>query len=150
MSIQAYKNGKLASYKDGLIQAQSHKILREQVNEALKLFNLSMTEWIILCLLFENKRMRLSELAAILEVESPHVTNLIELVVQKGFVLRVEDASDKRAKLVSITKKGAELLPLVENAVVDKMRRLLKGVEDKDLDIYFKVLSTIISNSKSF
>ncbi len=147
MSIQLSKEGKLDSYKDGLLQAKSHKILREEVNDVLKNFDLSMTEWVILCLLHETNNLRLAEIGAVLEVESPYVTNIVELLVKKNLVVRVGHTVDKRAKVVTLTESGEKILPGIEYAVVEQMKKVLKGISEKELNAYVNVQQAIINNS---
>jgi DNA-binding MarR family transcriptional regulator len=146
MSIHTYKKGKLVSYRDGLTQTHSHRILREEVMKVLKEYELGMGEWTILCMLFDKESMRLTEIASTLDVEPPHVTNLVEILLKQKLVKRLIDSEDKRAKVVSLTDRTKKLLPEIENQVVERMKALLNGITEDELDTYFKVQQTIISN----
>ena len=136
------------TYTTSLYQVKAQRILRDKATEALSDFDLSSTEWTILGQIYEHKDgIRLSELAILLGVEAPLITNLIERLVKKGFVQKHNHPRDKRAKLLFLTKKGQDLLPEVEGLVQEKMQKVLKGATDDDLATYYKVLMIIVKNA---
>lgn len=127
----------------GMLQVKAYRILRQHVNEVLSQFNISLTEWAIICEVHKNKKMRLAEIAAFLEVESPLVTNLIDDLLKKKFVSRKNDKNDKRAKVVTVSKHALEMLPKIEENIRRKMETILSGITEEELQIYFKVLGAI-------
>lgn len=52
--------------------------------------------------------MRLSALAAALEVEGPHATRQVQILEHKGYAERCPDPNDKRAQLIELTVAGKE------------------------------------------
>ena len=54
--------------------------------------------------------MQLSEIGALLITSRANITGLIDHLEQKGFVKRLVDSHDRRAKLAKITKKGEALI----------------------------------------
>lgn len=137
----------LHTYKSGLLQNTAYKLLRLHVSKTLEDFNLTLIEWVIVSSLYEKETLRLIDIAQILDVEPPFVTSLIDVLESKGFVLRKDDPSDRRAKLISLNTKKLSLIPEIENQMNVTLRKLLKGLTNEELGIYKKVLETIIQNS---
>jgi MarR family transcriptional regulator, 2-MHQ and catechol-resistance regulon repressor len=54
--------------------------------------------------------MQLSEIGNLLITSRANITGLIDHLEQKGFVKRIADSHDRRAKLARITKKGEVLI----------------------------------------
>jgi DNA-binding MarR family transcriptional regulator len=131
----------------GMLQVKAYRVLRQHVNEVLVNYDLSLTEWAILCNVHENKKMKLAEIAMFLEVESPLVTNLIDQLLKKKFVIRKNDKNDKRAKIVSLSKNAITKLPEIEENLRKKMETLLSGISEVELETYFRVLSAITAQS---
>ena len=99
---------KIPTYTTSLYQVKAQRILRDKVTHALSDYELSSTEWTILGQIYEHKDgIRLSELAIMLGVEAPLITNLIERLVKKELVQKHAHPRDKRAKLLFLTKKRA-------------------------------------------
>jgi MarR family 2-MHQ and catechol resistance regulon transcriptional repressor len=54
--------------------------------------------------------MQLHDLGALLLVSRANITGLMDHLEEKGYVTRIVDAQDRRARLAQITKKGESLL----------------------------------------
>ncbi len=86
-----------------------------------------------------------------LEVEgklsTPHAIKLVAHLEQLGYVERVPDSSDRRAKLVRATRKGKELYAIAREVVAEveaewterlgkaKMRQLRELLEELNADL---------------
>ncbi len=135
------------TYKSGVLQVKAYRILQMRVSQILGRFQLNPTEWSILGITFENSNgIRLTEIAALLNVETALITILVNELEQKKLVERHPHPKDKRAKLLLITHKGKHLIPRVEEKVKEELDILLKGITTSELNTYRMVLQTIISN----
>jgi DNA-binding MarR family transcriptional regulator len=68
----------------------------------------------------------ISEISASLDLSLGNTSMLVDKLVCKGFVTRVEDASDRRHKLVQLTDKGRALIAeLRSTRVSNVVRRML-------------------------
>lgn len=140
---------KLTAYGTGLLQGKSYSRLIEKLTESLLPFGVSIPEWKLLGQLHEHGKMRLSDLAEKLSYDPPMVTKLAKKLEKKGLSKRVADSKDERAKVISITSKGDNLVKSIEPEVKKTMRMILKGLTPDELRIYLKVLATIIENTNS-
>lgn len=136
------------SYQLSLYQVKAQRILRDQASVVLSAYNLTATEWTIIGQIYEHKDgIRLSELANILGVEAPLITNLVDTLAKKTIVQKHPHPRDRRAKLLFLTKKGIDLLPQVEEEVQQKIGKALKGASEEEQHTYLKVLMIIVKNA---
>lgn len=63
----------------------------------------------------------------------------INFMEQKGWVLRVDDVSDKRKNMVSLTRKGVEALNKALTIEQYLMDNLTSGIDTRDLITFRKV-----------
>lgn len=58
----------------------------------------------------DMKGMQLTQLGEKIGISRQAITNLVQSMEQKGYLIRSADPSDKRASIVSLTKSGWELI----------------------------------------
>ncbi len=136
------------TYTTGLLQARAYKVLVEHTSVVLAPLGISTTEWAMLGLLLEVGSMRPKQIAEGVGVEPPFVTVMAAHLKRSGWVAEMPDKKDSRAKLLSITPKGAAFVKKAEIHVRNQMRRLVAGTAPSDLLGYLAVLESIIKNSE--
>lgn len=138
---------KLTAYGTGLLQGKAYSRLSDALDQTLLPFGVSIPEWKLLGQLHEHGKMRLAELADRLGYDPPMVTKLAKKLEKKQLSKRVADRTDERAKVMSITPKGDQLVKKIEPEVKKTMRGVLKGITPDELRIYLKVLTAIVKNT---
>ncbi|WP_263261514.1 MarR family transcriptional regulator [Pseudomonas sp. RIT-PI-S] len=73
-------------------------------------------------------------------LESPSLVRLLDQLCAQGYVQRTEDATDRRAKALSLTAKGRELAEAIEGELVRLRRDVLKNVDAADLEAALRVV----------
>ncbi|MFY0731938.1 MarR family winged helix-turn-helix transcriptional regulator [Pseudomonas sp. NFX15] len=73
-------------------------------------------------------------------MESPSLVRLLDQLCQGGYVCRTEDAQDRRAKCLSLTATGRELVQAVEIELVRLRHEVLEGIDQSDLEATLRVL----------
>jgi DNA-binding MarR family transcriptional regulator len=71
---------------------------------------LSMPQFSVLMQLHHKGACGMSEISERFEVTPAAASQLVDKLVQNGFIQRVEDPNDRRAKLLSLTDKGREFI----------------------------------------
>ena len=71
---------------------------------------LSMPQFSVLMQLHHKGACGMSEISERFEVTPAAASQLVDTLVQGGFILREEDPDDRRAKLLNLTEKGQELI----------------------------------------
>ena len=73
-------------------------------------------------------------------MESPSLVRLLDQLCHGGYVCRTEDAQDRRAKCLSLTETGRELVQAVEVELVRLRHEVLEGIDQSDLEATLRVL----------
>lgn len=90
------------------IYAASHVVNRAYTPH-LKLLGLTYPQYITLTLLWEKDARKVTEIAALLRMETSTVTPLLKRLEALGLVARKQGETDRRSVLVTLSKKGREL-----------------------------------------
>jgi DNA-binding MarR family transcriptional regulator len=86
-------------------------IMRKASDRALAPMGLSVAQAPVLVVLRESRRpMMITEIARSLHLETPSVTTMVDRLSERGLVERVKDSKDRRKALVSLTRKGKNLV----------------------------------------
>jgi MarR family transcriptional regulator for hemolysin len=73
-------------------------------------------------------------------MESPSLVRLLDQLCKAGYVRRTEDIHDRRAKCLSLTQSGRELVQAVEVELARLRREVLEGIEPADLEAALRVI----------
>ncbi len=73
-------------------------------------------------------------------MESPSLVRLLDQLCSAGYACRTEDPHDRRAKCLSLTDTGRELVQSVEAELVRLRREVLEGITPADLETALKVI----------
>jgi DNA-binding MarR family transcriptional regulator len=136
-----------AIYKLSLLQAKSYRFFKTYITQILKKHKVSLLDFSLLGIIYDNHEVRLSELAFELGVEPPFITVLVEDLTKKNYITSVVDKEDKRVKKITLTKKGKTFLEKTESETKNDMKALLKGLS-VEMYIYIKVMQTLITNAE--
>lgn len=137
----------LPTYVAGNVQAKAYRVLREHVYGVLTKYDLTPTYWSMLGIIIEARDgVRQAEIARLLHVKAPLVTNMAKELESLGLIKSVQNQFDARAKLLAVTPEGKKFAKTVEATLNHTLKKLLNGVTEQELKTYHKVLTTIIAN----
>lgn len=105
----------------------------------------------ILCYLYENREKEVfqKDIEKTFSIGRSTVTNLIQILEKKEYVLRESVERDARLKRVILTEKGIKSNEMLK-AMFDRMNQVLeKGISREELEVFFGVCDKIHSNLKS-
>ena len=71
------------------------------------------------------------------------VTNIIQLMEKKGFVLRESVEHDARLKKVVLTEKGVLSHEMIENLIENLDMSLVEGITDEELSVFYSVVKQL-------
>ncbi|AAY95566.1 MarR family transcriptional regulator [Pseudomonas protegens] len=80
-------------------------------------------------------------------MESPSLVRLLDQLCSAGYVCRSEDPHDRRAKCLSLTDTGRELVQAVESELVRLRHEVLEGIGSADLEAALRVIRAFESAS---
>lgn len=73
-------------------------------------------------------------------MESPSLVRLLDQLCNSGYACRTEDPNDRRAKCLSLTDSGRELVQSVEAELVRLRGDVLAGIPPADLEAALRVI----------
>jgi DNA-binding MarR family transcriptional regulator len=76
---------------------------------------------------------RVSDLAELLDVDTPAVTRKVQQLERLGYVVSSPDADDKRAKRISLTKSGEKTIDRIMLAINHRFARLFEGWDEEEV-----------------
>lgn len=133
-----------------LLQSKFHRLMKYQMIKTLKPFEISTVEWIILGYLDTlDTPVPLSSVAEEVGIQDSFMAVLTVKLAEKKMITLESDASDKRKKLVSISRKGSKTIELSQRNFVKFFFPLLKGLDKADLGRFFSIIKKIIKNFES-
>lgn len=109
-------------------------------------FGITVDQWVILKNLYQKQGISQSELAEVTFKGMPTLTNIIDLLSDKGLTRREMDTSDRRKFNIFLTDTGRnrveELLPEISQI----RKKAWQNLEKEDFEHFKTVLNTIYSN----
>jgi len=109
-------------------------------------FNITVDQWVVLKNLYERKEMKQNELAELLFKDNPTLTRIIDLLCDKGLVVRNSNPDDRRSFKVSLTREGTKKVEQLSPKVKDIRFKAWDGLSEKDFTQFKKILNTIYEN----
>lgn len=120
-----------------LIERQVRSRLRERFDTTLPRFDL-MSQ-----LERHPRGLRMSELSRLLMVTGGNVTGIVDQLVKEGLVERVDDAEDRRAWRVTLTRAGDKAFAEMARAHEEWVVELLGGLTRKESDALMQLLARL-------
>ncbi len=111
-------------------------------------YDVTCEQWSILVNLGKKDGLKQQELAGLTCKDKTSMTRLIDNMENHSLVVRIPDKSDKRQKLIYLTKKGQNLLGKLVIVIQKTLGEAQKGIKIKDLETCKNVLHQIYENTK--
>lgn len=119
-------------------------------NAILSKSNISVQQAKIICLLIISNHEEIYQKDVDYFLGITHATShgLIKRMEEKGFISTHRGTNDKRAKIIILTDKGRELYNSFAHEFDEAEKRLVKDIDSKDLDTFYKTLAKMIANMR--
>ena len=97
-------------------------------------------------IIYPRNKLSMKELSNKLSVPFSKATRLANWLVENGLAKRLDDPSDRRVVLITLTDKGKELHLAMENYTRERVVRLLgSGLTSEEKIILFTLINKVIS-----
>lgn len=135
-------------YQACLLHSRADRALRAVVSSHLQQFKITRMEWLLLAAINESsaKGTGMTALASALNVSLPQITALVANLTKDGFVKQRAAPHDRRAKYISITKKGSELIHSIEKSMRYALKQWLEGIPRPQLEAYMLTVQQLASS----
>lgn len=89
-----------------------------------------------------------SDLAEIMQKDKSAIMRHIDQLEKMGYVVRVNDAVDRRKKHIVITELGTDVLNKCEEVISRLSERNMQDISENELEIFKKVLIKLKENAE--
>lgn len=138
-----------STYHIGLLQTKAYKALMGTTSDLLGRNGISNSDWVALGIIYDHPAgLRSLSLAEIMSVEQPFITVLIDKLKKKKYVIVTADPTDKRAKIIHLTKEGKAFVKQMESTLTKEIEKISTGISMPDVAGYVKVLQAIVDYSE--
>jgi MarR family transcriptional regulator, repressor for mepA len=81
-----------------------------------------------------------------LDITGASVSNLLRGLEKKGFIERIRSVSDDRAKEISLTLKGRELITTFNSVFSEIEDKIVQGMTEEQKKLFLELLKKVIKN----
>ena len=138
--------------KVGFLLERTTRIIKLCFTKAFKNLDVDITpeQWVILDTLFLEGNQSQVDLAAMIFKNTPTVSRIIDILVQKGYVTRELSEKDRRKTIISITEIGKKLVKSCYNEVNQLRTLTWEHLSDEDYEDFKRIMTQVFKNLKSY
>lgn len=122
------------------------KISQKNISQIVS--DITVDQCLVLIILNKNSTYSQKEIAELIFKDNASITRIIELMVQKNYLIRKINESDRRKFDLEITEKGTKTIELLTPIVQINRKTALNGLSLEEIDLLDKTLNKIITNCK--
>lgn len=132
----------------GFIVKQINNIYEKNLNERLKKLGITSSQCAVLDFLFYTNEDEVSQrdVEKALSLKNPTVTGILKRLDEKGFILCVPNAKDKRKKKIYLTEKAYDIQRRMEANRRKLDDELTKGMTQKEIAAFTRGLEKVLNN----
>jgi DNA-binding MarR family transcriptional regulator len=123
-----------------------HLATRQLLDQALATYGLSQAQSEIIYYLLQQDNQTQAELSRKLKVSAPTITRMVDVLIDKGLVRRVDDTRDARQKQVQLTPKGTQFKNEIAAAQQRVELTLRKGFSAAEITTFQKYIARMADN----
>lgn len=132
----------------GFMIKQINNVYEKDLNERLRTIGITASQCAVLDYLFHTSREEVSQrdVERALNLKNPTVTGLLKRLDEKGYILCVPNATDKRKKNIYLTEKAYDIQRRMENDRRKLDRELTRGMPKREVAALRKNLEKLLYN----
>lgn len=103
-------------------------------------------QFMLIDLLWNLGEMTQQELADRMQKDKNSVTNLVDAIERKGFVVRRQSKTDRRSNTLVLTEKAELLKPGAKEKGISILDKILEGISEEELRAFLATLRKLSLN----
>ena len=127
-----------------ILNSRIKKYFSDKLNE--NNINLTPEQFLVMDWLWKEQSISQQRIAELIQKDKNSVTKFIDSLEKKNLVFRTVDKVDRRINKIELTKEGADLESLATIVAIDFMNDVVKGIDEKDLKTFVRVLLQMREN----
>ena len=132
----------------GFTVKQINNIYEKELNERLKKLGITSSQCAVLDYLFHTNKEEVNQrdVEKNLSLKNPTVTGILRRMEEKGFILSVPNATDKRKKNIYLTEKAYDIQRKMDADRRKLDKRLMIGLTKKEVEALSRGLEKVLYN----
>jgi DNA-binding MarR family transcriptional regulator len=110
--------------------------------------NITESQWLAIGHIFRNDRCTTNDAAKALEMSGSAVTQLVNGLVTKGFVVRKRDQKDRRAFRLMLSTESRKRIEAFKKKRMQMMLKMFEALTDEEFEQYLALNKKIIQKIK--
>jgi DNA-binding MarR family transcriptional regulator len=123
------------------------RVLLPTVPRELLQIDVTMSQMKIMFILFVNGQIRMSDMAADLQVTLATATGLVDRLVEKGLVVRESQPDDRRVVLCRLSEDGHGMVSGIWESARNNTRNILRTLDTVRLRMLTEVLEVMLQTA---
>lgn len=103
------------------------------------------SQWFVLTMIDRFKKRSIKDIAEAMEMSSSAATQLVNVLVQAGLVIRQEDPKDRRSVQLELSPKGKKHIAATKEKRITEMANIFDALTDSELEEYVRLQKKITS-----
>jgi DNA-binding MarR family transcriptional regulator len=126
------------------------QILRRRISafSGIAEAGITASQWLVVAHIFKNEGCTTNQAAAALNMSGSAVTQLVNGLVAKGFVVRERDQEDRRAYQLTLSNESKKRIDIFQKKRVRLMLKMFEALTDKEFEAYLALNKKIIKGLK--
>jgi len=121
-------------------------LFAQRIDDGLKPYSIGRSQYQVLSRVARAGTLTQKDLQQTLQIESATLTCIVDALVAKGWLERLESAEDKRVRVLLLTDDGRDKLVRIPDPYEGVESRMLSGVPVEDRATARALLETMILN----
>jgi len=117
-----------------------------QTSFSEKSFDITIDQWSILKTLYKEDPMTHKELAEKTGKDQPTLTRIVDIIIKKKLVERVEHPEDRRCLLIQLTTSGENKVKELSPEIAQIRMKAWENLSEEDFKNFTRILNTIYNN----
>ncbi|MCI8834724.1 MAG: MarR family transcriptional regulator [Ruminococcus sp.] len=132
----------------GFLVKQINNVFEKDLNRQLKTIGITSSQCAVLDYLFHTNEEEVNQrdVERSLNLKNPTVTGLLKRLDEKGYILCVPNASDKRKKNIYLTEKAYDIQRRMETDRKKLDKQLTRGMTKKEIAAVTKGMEKMLYN----
>jgi len=89
-----------------------------------------------------------TKIAPMMGMESRSLSRMLKTMEEKGLIYKTQDKHDRRSVIIFLTEEGIRRKEISRKTILSFNERIREKVSAKDLDAFFRVMTTVNQNIK--
>ena len=122
--------------------------LKQYIATMLRKMEVPLTpeQFMLIDLLWNQGEMSQQQLADLMQKDKNSVTKLVDAIERKGFVVRQQNAQDRRSNTLVLTEKALYLKPEAKQKGISILDHMLSGISEEELRSFLGTLHKLNEN----